>query len=621
MLVESNESHESGEGLRGNDSSSTVHLKTMPKASCTWSDVLKALKRGYRDAVLIKLCLLPKIRFLTAACRDPALRMSFLAQSERTNHSLYATLSPQNTEFYSRIYHGADYLGDAYLSPTSSGRAKSHGHALLYCTTQTPRIPIVATRIYPSLGQNFAVTVSHIPRKLMFPDSYAKYRFSRPLLRMAICTLSSNGHIHVKGNIYTHPLFGKHLDLYDLQDPNNPGTNMFKSDDHEIYIRVDMLAHKRLFVLIELTFLADLNKKGESNIPLVEVSRGVSFLRLSPMEDFSQSFMEAVQNSMMSLPKLVDKREAKMQRRRADDDFIRISDLVDILGLVGCTKSDSKLIKNLQSAAKNISNPTKQKLNPQQYSPVDQVVLDLPIFEFSVSNPLTTLVDGTSLKRWKSKPSKSCSLTLQIKPIRIRDIGSLSRLPGTIIIPPRCLHLLDHITAAYASMLVGPRSHIRQTAPQLGRLCVKPVVDDNDIGSLAAMLRSSSGSALQFSVEIAALNTIVRSFGRQRAIIQTNYPVAISGSALLYFFASVFEERVGEVPRDLKHYMNQSVLLPASLNITDNIFLGTFLRCLRYFQHSVLREMTATTLRNERDSDEIMWDKEYDQIVGLLSKS
>lgn len=135
------------------------------------------------------------------------------------------------------------------------------------------------------------------------------------------------------------------------------------------------------------------------------------------------------------------------------------------------------------------------------------------------------------------------------------------------------------------------------------------------------MLRSSSGSALQFSVEIAALNTIVRSFGRQRAIIQTNYPVAISGSALLYFFASVFEERVGEVPRDLKHYMNQSVLLPASLNITDNIFLGTFLRCLRYFQHSVLREMTATTLRNERDSDEIMWDKEYDQIVGLLSKS
>lgn len=84
--------------------------------------------------------------------------------------------------------------------------------------------------------------------------------------------------------------------------------------------------------------LADLNKEGESNIPLIEVSRGVSFLRLSPMEDFSQSFMEGVQQSMMSLPKLLDKHEAKMQRRRADDDFMRIYDLVDILNLVGCTK-------------------------------------------------------------------------------------------------------------------------------------------------------------------------------------------------------------------------------------------------------------------------------------------
>ncbi|KAE8302904.1 hypothetical protein GL50803_0088065 [Giardia duodenalis] len=614
------EVHESEESPHGINSSSTVRLKTMKNASYTWKDVLGPLSRICRDATLIKLCLLPKMRFVAAACRDPILKMSFLAPLERSNHSLHTILSPHNSSFYSRMYHGADYLGDAYLCPTDSKRTKKHGHAIFYCTTQAPRIPVVAARIYPKLSQNLIITVSGIPRELMFPDSYAMYRFSRPLLRMAICTLSPKGHIRVKGNVYTHPLFGKHLDLYDIQDPLIPGTAMFESDNHEIYIRADMLAHQRLFLLIEFTFLADLNKEGESNIPLIEVSRGVSFLRLSPMEDFSQSFMEGVQQSMMSLPKLLDKHEAKMQRRRADDDFMRIYDLVDILNLVGCTKNDSKLVKLLQSASKNVSNPNKQKQNLQQYSPVDQTSIELPIFEFSVSDPLTTLVDGTSFKRWKSKPSRSCSLVLKIKPIHIRDVGPLSRLPGTMIVPPRCLFLLDHITAAYASMLVGPQSHLQQANPQLGRLCVRPVVDDGDTSGLAAMLRSSSGSALQFPAEIATLTAIVKSFGRQRAVIQNEYPVALSGSALLYFFAAIFEERVNEVPRDLRYYMNQSVLLPVSLNITDNIFLGTFIRCLRYFQHSILREMAAMNLRNEWRGDETTWDKEYDQIVRLLSK-
>lgn len=614
------EVHESEENLQGINSSSTIRLGTVKNLSCTWGDILGPLNRIYHDAALIKLCLLPKIRFMAAACRDPILKMSFLAPLERLTHSLHAILSPRNGSFYSRLYHGADYLGDAYLCSTNSKRTTKHGHATFYCTTQTPRIPVVAARIYPNLSQNLIITVSKLPRELIFPEPYTIYRFSRPLLRMAICTLSSKGHIRVKGNVYTHPLFGKHLDLYDIQDPLLPGTAMFESDSHEIYIRVDMLAHQRLFLLMEFTFLADLNKEGESNIPLVEVSRGVSFLRLSPMEDFSQSFMEGVQHSIMSLPKLVDKHEAKMQRRRADDDFTHIYDLVDILSLVGCTKNDSKLVKLLQSAAKNVSNPNKQKQNLQQYSPVEQISIELPIFEFSISDPLTTLIDGTSFKRWKSKPSKSCSLMLKIKPIRIRDVGPLSRLPGTMIIPPRCLCLLDHIAAAYASMLVGPQSHLQQTDPQLGRLCVKPVADDGDTGGLAAMLRSSSGSALQFPAEIATLTAIVKSFGRQRAIIQNDYPIALSGSALLYFFAAVFEERVNEVPRDLKHYMNQSVLLPVSLNITDNIFLGTFIRCLRYFQHSVLKEVTAINLRSEWRSDETAWDKEYDQVVKLLSK-
>lgn len=621
MSVKSDEAHELEGGLEEQSSSSAVRVKTVVNVSCTWTDILRPLNRMYRDAALIKLCLLPKIRFLAIACRNPTLRMSFLAQSERSNHSLYAILSPQNSSFYSRLYHGADYLGDSYLSHVYSKQAKGRRHACFYCSTQTPRIPITAARIYPNLSQNLIITVSHIPRELMFPDSYSSYSFYRPLLRMAVCTLSSSGHIHVKGNVYTHPLVGKRLDLLDLRDPRASGTSMFEPENHEIYIRADMLAHRRLFLFIEFSFLVDFNGERGSNIPLVEVSRGVSFLRLSPMEDFSKSFMEDVQNSIMSLPKLANKHEAKLQRRRADDDFMRICDLVDILDLVGCTKSDSKLLKNLQSAEKNARNPSKQKPNPQQYSPVDQMSLDLPVFEFSISDPLTTLVDGTSFKRWKSKPSASCSLTLKIKPIRIRDIGPLSRLPGTMIVPPRCLYLLDHITAAYAAMLVGPQSHIRQTAPQFGRLCIKPIINDgDDSNDLAAMLRSSSGSALQFSAEISALNTILKSFGRQRTIIQGNHPVAVSGSALLYFFAAVLEGRIDEVPKDLKHYMNQSILLPVSLNITDNIFLGTFIRCLRYFQQSILKEITAAALRNEWSNDEVMWDREYDKIAKILSK-
>lgn len=621
MSVESDEAHESKGNLHGHNSSSTVRLKTVVNVSYTWADILRPLNRMCRDAALIKLCLLPKIRFLTVACRDPTLQMSFLAQLERSNHCLYTLLSPQNTSFYSRLYHGADYLGDSYLSYAYKNQAKGRKHAYFYCSTQSPRIPITAARIYPKLSQNFIISISHIPRSLMFPDSYTRYSFYRPLLRMAICTLSPSGHIHVKGNVYTHPLFGKHLYLYDVQDPRVPGTNMFEHENHEIYIRADMITYKRLFLLIEFTFLADLNEKDKCKIPLVEVSRGVSFLRLSPMEDFSQSFMEDVQSSIMSLPKLTDRYEARMQRRRADDDFTRICDLVDILDLVGCSKSDAKLVKSLQLAEKNVSNPNKQKLNPQQYSPVDQISLDLPIFEFSISDPLTTLIDGTSLKRWKSKPSASCSLTLKLKPIRIRDIGSLSRLPGTMIVPPRCLRLLDHITAAYASMLVGEKSHIRQTTPQFGRLCIKPVIDNkNDVDNLATMLRSSSGSALKFSAEISALNTILKSFGRQRTIVQNNSPVALSGSALLYFFAAMLEERIDEVPKDLKHYMNQSILLPTSLNITDNIFLGTFIRCLRYFQHSVLKEVSAIVLRNEWNDDDIIWDKEYDKIVKIMLK-
>lgn len=472
------------------------------------------------------------LTFLRVSPRGCAL--SFLAGKERHSNNLHTLLSPsRNTEFYGRVYPGCDYAGDLIgKSYRTRGSAKD-SLRISYQPDVNAAVPLLCGRIAPIQTTTFDLHITSLPLALLSTTGSLTKRgsVSRPLLRIALCSLGRDGGTTVHGNVVSIPLENDTLKFMSIPESVADEKVKFLSvAGSALTVRADTRSIRSLFVLFEITLLFEPHKNRGL---LFEVAQGVSFMSLSPASDFDRV------------------RPAKADKKRVNDLVKRI---------VGTEILDAQ-----HSAAKSAAKGKGRGLNNGIALACDK--RSLPVYEGNISR-IGSVIGGTASAVSGGADSGSIVVTIKHPDNEVSERAT--RLPKNIIVPPNSIKLLDHVAGLFASMVVLPRSLNRFCEPDLGN------------GGVESLLPYAYGQPSAVP-EVSTCEDILRRFGRFPVVYRRGAILSPCGSSSLYYMAAHFNSVCKKIPAGSKNAIAQAILPPVSLGIKDTLYLTNFVLALRTF--------------------------------------
>ncbi|TNJ28160.1 hypothetical protein GMRT_15236 [Giardia muris] len=502
--------------------------------------------------------------------------LAYLPRYERGENSLASLFLPSsNNELYSRIYNGPDYAGDLFDAVVNR-----KDYSGLYASYQNLPYVVPPGRIAPRPGHSLLINIKSLPLDLRLNIFGNDIRASRPLLRLAVCSLTPRGAIQVHGNVLSLPLEETKNGTLNLQDTPDFTNDLFRyTGSGAFLVKTDLIAHRRSFILVEFTALLRHRRSSALKDIAVEAVLGVSCLGLSPVEDYDSSFRGAL------TAYLNGKKEKRYLRKnisklRAREDRDRIDSLMTVL-------MATSVFDPMASGAREVINMDDAVNGPRRRAFIFKTGgFMIPVFSSAISEPLDRLIGKKGHWEPEQTPrggrAADSYISIEIRAAPNELSGSIARLPASLIIHSRLVVCCDHIAAAFASLQILA-SPARYTPPCYG----KQGTPGQNLGDI---------DPKTIFTDWRSLSAILYSFGRYEYAYFSSAPTAITtGSSALFLLSGMLQEHIKAIPDKHKSVIGKTILPPVALKYSDDTYLVTFIICLRIFSNTILPRLRAVT--------------------------